>query len=421
MPNRHDAQAIPVNSKQRRLIQASVVADARSVHAPGVVLLEGRSVVAAGSPESVGLAGPDAVVEDWTGHLVCPPMVNAHVHLDLTDLEPLPQALGFDAWLEAIIAHRGAQQAPGRIEAAVDQGIRASLAGGCPFVGDVCGSLRAFEALRGGSLCGTGFIELFGHGPRAVEAITRIQEIRADSTRDSDSSAIEVGLSPHAPYSAGPEVFEAAAASGLRISTHLAESPEELDWCQDGGGPFGRRLEQMGYAAEDVTVPAGHPLDVYPPLLPARSTLVAHANYATPDQHALLARNGLTVVYCPRAYRYFGHPQAGHASHGWKAMLEAGVPVALGTDGRPCLPASGAAAGRLSVIDEVACLQEDEAVRVKEWLPMVTVHGARALGIPEDEVLLSAGAKRALPVIGLDPLDSQRIDATQPIIDVLAT
>ncbi|MAJ47315.1 MAG: hypothetical protein CBC35_08710 [Planctomycetes bacterium TMED75] len=418
MSNRHDAQGIPVNSNQRRLIQASIVADAHSVHAPGVVLLHGHSVVAAGSPELVGQVAPDVVVEDWSGYLITPPLVNAHVHLDLTDLDPLPQELDFDAWLAAIIQHRAAQQAPGRVEEAVQRGAAASLAGGCPYVGDICGSARALDALIDSPLEGVGFIELFGHGSRAEHALEAIELVQSRAARDAAAPGLRPGLSPHAPYSAGPEVYRAAQASGLPVATHLAESPEELQWCMDGGGAFAGRLEQMGYDLADVPVPGGHPLDLYPSLLPAQEALVAHANYAQPHHIAQLQACGATVVYCPRAYRYFGHPHGEATGHEWRHMLAAGVPVALGTDGRPCLPATGPAAERLSVLDEVACLQHEEGVSLADWLPMVTLHGARGLGIADDQVLLVPGVKKALPAIPLSPQGQGHLDLTRPLVDL---
>ena len=420
MSKRHDAQGIPVNSNQRRLIQASIVADAHSVHAPGVVLVERDEVVASGDPESVGQVGPEVLVEDWTGHLITPPMVNAHVHLDLTDLDPLPQELDFDGWLAAVIRHRAAQEAPGCVAQAVRRGVAASLAGGCPFVGDVCGSPRAFEALLDSELGGVGFIELFGHGPRAMRALEAIKQVQAQAAEIGAAGRLRPGLSPHAPYSAGPEVYRAAQASGLPVSTHLAESPEELQWCLQGEGAFAERLEQMGYDPTDIVVPGGHPLDLYPPMLPREGALIAHANYAQPQHVSRLQACGATVVYCPRAYRYFGHPRDGAEDHGWRHMLAAGIPVALGTDGRPCLPATGPAAERLSVLDEVGCLQQEEGVSLADWLPMVTLHGARALGVADEQVLLVPGIKRALPAIPLSPQGQGHLDLSRPLSNLLA-
>ena len=102
-------------------------------------------------------------------------------------------------------------------------------------------------------------------------------------------------------------------------------------------------------------------------------------------------------------------------------MLAAGVPVALGTDGRPCLPATGPAAGRLSVLDEVACLQREEGVSLADWLPMVTLHGARGLGIADERVLLVPGVKRGLPAIPLSPQGQGHLDLTRPLVDLLGS
>ncbi|MEE2681895.1 MAG: amidohydrolase family protein, partial [Planctomycetota bacterium] len=309
-----------MNSKERRLIQASIVGDARGLPAPGVLLLEGCSVLASGTPASVGAPGPEVRVEDLRGHFVCPPLVNAHVHLDLSDLAPLPDGADFDAWLGAIIDHRRTQHRPGAVEAAVARGVQASLAGGCPFVGDISGTIRSFEALAASELAGVGFLELFGHGDRVADSIALLEQMVAREGRIGPATGIHPGLSPHAPYSTSRELFEAVSETGLPVATHLAESPEELVWCESGTGPFARRLTQMGYSSGSVRFPGAHPLSIYPPVLSGRNALVAHANYADPEHLELLSAHRCTVVYCPRAYRYFGHPRTGSPPHGWRHM-----------------------------------------------------------------------------------------------------
>ena len=384
----------------RQLVHAGVVADARQRHAPGAVLLEGGAVLAVGAPETIGVPGDAATRISRPHALVCPPLVNAHVHLDLSDLPAPEQPMPFPEWLARVQAHRAAQAQPGAVEEAVRQGVGASREGGCPFVGDICGSERALIATRRSPIRGVAYLELIGHDVRADEALAKIESLGPPAP---EGAPLEVGLSPHAPYSTGPRLYEAAAASGRRLSTHLAESIDELTWCSAGTGPIAELLERVGYAAGSVDCPRSHPVDAVLPRLPGARAVVVHLNYIDQPEHLdRLAESGVTVAFCPRASQALGHPEAGHPPHAWRAMLRHGLPVALGTDGRPCLPGPGLRGRRLSVLDDALALIEGSGATVDEWLPMATVHGARALGLPEEAVLLSPGRKHGLLSIPLE-------------------
>jgi cytosine/adenosine deaminase-related metal-dependent hydrolase len=56
-------------------------------------------------------------------------------------------------------------------------------------------------------------------------------------------------------------------------------------------------------------------------------SLLAHVNYCSDDELAMLASGNASVVYCPRTHRHFDHPR-----HRWREMLDAGINVAIGTD-----------------------------------------------------------------------------------------
>ena len=390
-------------SLRRQLVHAAIVADANAVHAPGALLLEGGEVLACGTPQQLGAPTADMEHETRANALICPPLVNAHAHLDLSACPVPDQGSGFDAWLSGIREHRIAQAAEqGAIEHAVQRGVVESLQGGCGFVGDISGSKAALSALRASPLAGCGFLEFLGHGERAQRAATLIDEIVAS---DSGHERVRLGISPHAPISTGELVYQRAAASGLPVATHLAESPEELAWCQDGSGPFQALLESSGYEPGAVQPPGAHPLDVFLPLLPGRRAVGVHLNYIDEGHLEALATSGVGVVYCPRASRYFGHPRPGGAPHVWREMLACGIPVALGTDGRPCLPGPGMRGERLSVLDDAICLIQEDGARLEEWIALSTVHGARALGLERSQVTLEPGRKRGLVAIELEAPD----------------
>ena len=360
------------------LIQASVVADAFAVHAPGAMLLDGQTVVASGSPESIGQ--PMGVkVTRYPGHLVCPAFINAHSHLDLSDLGGIEER-AFAPWLSEVIRHRQALNAPGAVEKTVSMGLTISIRG--------------------------------GNGVRSDETIKHVQEWLANVSLKHrfEASGPVPGLSPHAPYSTSPDLYALAHSSGIPVSTHLAESLEELEWCGQKTGIFADLVAKMGSKPRPGPADGLHPLDGFVQYLPRPHGLAVHLNYLEARHVPLLKASGATVVYCPRASAFFGHPHGGAPGHAWREMVAEGIPVALGTDGRPCLPGDGAAAERLSILDDILHLQRSCGVMLEEWLPMATLHGAGPLGVSDGLVSFKPGATPGILALKLACKDTSLLD-----------
>lgn len=379
-------------------MRAAGALDADGLIAPAAVVLEGGRLVAVDRPERIGAVG-EAAVEDRPGDLVLPALVNAHLHLDLWSVGPVSIAEGFDHWLAEVRDRRPADDAA--IRRSVLEGVEASIAGGVGAVGDIAGAFGtvAAAAVAGSRLAGTSFIEVFGIGRReaaGLRAITDLTEVARSFPLG------RVGLSPHAPYSCAASVFAAAAASGLPVSTHLAETPEEAAFTRSGGGRFVDLLRRVGSLGpiDPPPVDGRHPVDLLTAIQPPRSWLAAHVNYlAEPDEpeEIVEARAGalrdhdVTVVWCPRAARFLGHPRAGRGEHPWRFLRSRGVRVALGTDGRPCLERGD----RLTTLDDVRLIV-GEGVEPTTAIAMATVDAAVGLGLDPAAVRFRDGAGAGL-------------------------
>ena len=405
-----------------RVIHADMVADAHRVISPGAILLDGPRIVKVGSPQSVGTVA-HASLESRPEELILPGLINAHVHLDLTSLGPISCDEGFSKWLECIRA--GRETTDEGISNSVCRGVSASLAGGTVGVGDIGGAYSwvPVETLQDHPLLGFCAIEVFGTGLRqqvGLEAIRSIIERCRSWPQRTDR--VRPALSPHAPHSCDRSVFAAAAASGLPLATHLAETLEELRFCRDGDGPLRDLLMAAGVWSEEIEPLGNHPLDAMDDLLAQGTWTIAHVNYPSSHQEsaalraariARLAEHDVSVAYCPRASRFFGHPAESQAGHPWRELLEAGVPVALGTDGMPCLDTPD----RLSILDEMRCLADEDSASFEELIGMATIHGARAVGIDPGLVGLDPGPIAGLisiPAVDRDPLRSIRAFRGRP-------
>ncbi len=336
-------------------------------------------------------------VIDRRGCILTPGFVNAHTHLDLSEIGPRPHdpAGGFVPWVEMVRAQRPAT--PDAIERAVQRGIALSLAGGVVAVGDILGApggrptTAALRTLADSPLRGVGFVEFFGIGTRADAAIGMLGPL-ADELAGFNSRTggrFRAGLQPHAPNTVSLEVYRVcahlAAARGLPVSTHLAETPEERRFIAEADGPQRAMLERLGIWDDRELAWIGrgrHPVEHLAPVLGGldgpggHPFLLAHVNDADDAAIDTIADTGASVVYCPRASAYFGAPGA-FGPHRYREMLARGVNVCLGTDSIINLDTPG----RISVLDDARLLFHRDGTPARELLAMMTTRGASALGL----------------------------------------
>jgi cytosine/adenosine deaminase-related metal-dependent hydrolase len=386
---------------RRVLIHAARLADAgadsRGRTGPGAILLAGGRIVAAGRPAQVGRPA-DVEVRDVPGAVVMPALVNAHCHLDLTDVGPPAYDGDFTAWIDGV--RRGRAPDDAGVAAAVRRGIGLCRAGGTGLVGDIAGagSLAPFRELAASGLGGVSYREVIGIGrsePRALEAIRSMAGAWGPGQ----------GISPHAPYSCSPAVYRAAARQGVPLATHLAETPEELRFVDSAEGPLAEFLKRLGLWDESIGPRRAHPVDALAEVLAHAPVVAAHVNYAEDRHLARLAGWKTTVAYCPRASAYFRRP-----AHRYRAMLDAGVNVALGTDGFMCLDTPD----RISVLDEMRLLYHRDGTDPAVLLRMGTTAGAQALGYDPGLVTLAPG-----PIVGLIAAPFDETSSWDPLRQVL--
>ena len=355
---------------------------------PRVEVLALRPAAAAGTDPFPA----DAPLLDRSACVLIPGLINAHTHLDLTALGPQPHdpADGFVAWINRVRAGRLAD--PAAIAASVRRGVELSRAGGTVLVGDIAGAVGgkpsrvALDALAATGLPGISFIEYFGLATPLADLMAMLKAVAAPL-----DGPLRVGIQPHAPYTvslAGYTLAAQAAALGIPVSTHVAESLEERELIVHARGPFkdllaaalgdpDRWLAHFGVARSPVAhfarveFPVGRASS--PPDAPR--PLVAHVNDCDDADLDLLARAGAIVVYCPRASAYFA-AEKHFGPHRYRDMLAAGIPVALGTDSLINLPPAAAdpAAGGMSILDEMRLLHRRDGTDASTLLAMATLN-----------------------------------------------
>lgn len=116
-----------------------------------------------------------------------------------------------------------------------------------------------------------------------------------------------------------------------------------------------------------------------------------HAVWLSNREIEILAETGSKVIHCPMANAYLGY---GIAPVG--QLLERGVPVGLGTDGAASYTYDMWQVGRTAAMLQKATKLDGEAITAEQILAMMTIDGARALGLDHQVGSLEPGKQADL-------------------------
>jgi cytosine/adenosine deaminase-related metal-dependent hydrolase len=360
--------------------------------ADGAVVAAGGRIVRLGPWKTVEPhVSPGDAVEHFPEAAILPGFVNAHTHLGLTDMAGrFRPTANFPSWIGRLTARLMLRSA-GAARRAVAEGRDRSRAAGTVAGAEMCHDPDTTGPLDETPGRWTVFGECFRFGE---EGLARLGETVAALEARAASGGVAVGLGPHAPYTTGTEVYLAARreadARGWPVTTHLHETEDEMAFTERGEGPFAEWMRRLRILPADWRPPGLRPI----PMLAeagffAGPAVVAHGNYLTDEDIAVLARSGSTVVYCPRSHAFFGHEH-----HPWRRLRAAGVNVALGTDSLASCPS-------LSMLEEMRFLvARAPDADPRAVLAMATVAGARALGLADRFGDLREGLAAEACVVG---------------------
>ncbi|HMB04106.1 MAG TPA: amidohydrolase family protein [Isosphaeraceae bacterium] len=385
----------------------------------GPPIPDGRLTIREGRIARVGPAEGHRADLDLGNVAIVPGFVNAHTHLELDALDEAAVE-GDDEvrWLRRVVGRRR-ERSESALRATVRRNIEASVSAGTTLVADTTTAGLSWDAVARAPVRAVVFAELIGlrraRGSQTSDAaFAWLATIGPAAQVDARARP---GLSPHAPYSTSGWLYQRAVASRLPLSTHLAEMPEELELLERRNGPLRAFLEELG-AWDDDWEPIGpRPADyVRRGDLREADWLIAHGTYIDPSEfwqfRPEAAPNGhrVAVAYCPRTHARFGH-----APHPFRAMLERGVIVCLGTDSLASSPS-------LSVLDEIRFLhRRDPTLDGRLLLMMATLFGAWALRAEATTGTLEPGKSADLAVIALPDRDEPDphtllLDSEYPVV-----
>jgi len=336
--------------------------------------------------------------------ILLPGLINAHCHLDYTDMAgELSPPKTFTDWIAAITAHKTGWSYSDYARSWL-RGAHQLLKSGTTTVADIevmpdllpevwdATPLRVFS-----------FLEMTGiKSRRPPKEILREAVEKINSLQHPRHRAL---LSPHAPYSTLPELLRrtahAAKKHRWRVSIHVAESVQEFEMFQHASGNMHNWLKRNGRDNSDCGLgsPVAH---LARNQLLGENLLAIHVNCLASGDATLLAKNKTHVVHCPRSHDYFKHPNFER-----EQLTAAGVNLCLGTDSLATTRKIGKQKPELDMFAEMRALADtDKTISPEVILHMATVNGARALGLRRKIGELSKGSFAdliAIPFTGKIP------------------
>ncbi|WP_235911726.1 amidohydrolase family protein [Mesorhizobium xinjiangense] len=367
----------------------------------GVVTISGDKIMALGEAGEVDASQAVRVI-DAAGRVVMPGFVNAHTHIASNMLlRGLLEDVQLFEWLQTMWKMKRNFD-PETLYWASLAGLVEMLKAGITTFNehfDAYAVTPQLEALRKVPLRAT---LGYGFADRGVYASISDWSWKALDTfgdrvaahHRSGNDRIHLGLSPHAPYSCGAELFkrvrEVADAYGLVIHTHLAEAPQEQAYVRDHYGTTPVKwLHDLGFLKSDVTA--------------------AHCTQLDDDDIRILAETGTRIAHCPCC-----NAKLNSGTLRLRCLCEAGITVGLGTDG----PASHNSLDMFQEMKFAGMIHKDktgdvEFLKTRALLELATSGAAEAMNRSETG-RLAPGMKADIIIVDIDTIHAS------PVYDVAA-
>lgn len=324
-------------------------------------------------------------VLDARRKIVMPGLINAHTHAPMNIFRGFADDLPLNEWLynyifplETEFVNRDNVQLGTRLAIAEMLRSGTTTFNDMYYYVDVMAGVIDELGIR--AILANALVDLPVHNGKTLDkALKQVEEIMQNWN---GHPRIQVGVAAHAPYTAKPNVYQAAKALAdkynVLLHTHLSETRWEFDLILERYGftPV-QHLENIGVLASNL--------------------VVAHAIHLTREDMELLAHRDVGVAHNPQCNMKLANGTAPIPE-----LLKLGVRIGIGTDGV-------ASNNDLDLFDEIrsAALAQklingDPTVMdAKTVVEAVTIGGARMLGLDNKIGSLEAGKQADIILVDL--------------------
>jgi cytosine/adenosine deaminase-related metal-dependent hydrolase len=325
---------------------------------------------------------------DLGEQILLPGLINAHCHLDYTMLRgAIAPSRSFSDWIQAINAEKAKLAEQDYVDS-IHAGFAEARSFGTTTILNLIALPKLVGAIKQQPVRTWWFGELID-----VRTPDKAEKI-ADEAAEFLKPAGRWGLAPHAPFTASQRLYarceEIARRETIPLTTHLAESREEMEMFRNARGAAFDFLKNIGRPMDDCGRETPLSLFLRTQTIDQR-WIVAHLNELDAGDFDLLgAAPKFHIAHCPRSHTFLGH-----APFALERLRALGFNICLGTD-------SLASNSDLSLFAEMReLLGKEQWLSPREALEMATINGAAAIGQRNSLGCIRAGAQADLIALPL--------------------
>lgn len=333
------------------------------------------------------------LLQSLPDHALIPGLINCHTHAAMSLLSGIADDLPLMEWLQNHIWPAEQQWvSESFVRDGTDLAIAQMLRSGTTCFNDMYffPEIVAQQVLKNGMRANIGLIVFDFPTIWAEDAEAYLAKGLALHEQLRHHALITTSFAPHAPYTVSDQPLQKllsfANEMDLSIHMHVHETAFEVNqqWELSGETPL-QRLDNLGL------------------LSPA--FMAVHMTQLTAEQIGFYAQTGGHIIHCPESNLKLASGFCPVA-----ACLEAGINVALGTDGS----ASNNDLDMLGEMRTAALLAKAyagnaAAVSATQALEMATINGAKALGLEQQIGSLQIGKAADIVAIDLSEIETQPI------------
>ena len=341
---------------------AALMDEAGTVLPGAFVAVEGTQITYVGAQRPQGSFEEEI---DGEGGVLMPGFVNAHTHVPMTAMRGYGDGNNLQDWLHNYIFPVEARWDDRAIRCCTDLGLAEMIASGVTCIADMYGHSPAIaqEVAAAGisanlSVGGVQFTDDFNPD---THNDCRVQRELTEQWHGYNDGQILVDASVHGEYTSHQQLWRWMAGyareHGLGMHVHISETRSEHEEC------LARHGKTPIQVLNDYGVWDGR-------------AIAAHCVWTTPEDWAVMAEKGISVIHNPMSNLKLGSGIAPVP-----AMKKAGVNVCLGTDGvssNNCTDFFGDLKIAAILHNGAGC--DPLALLPIDALRMATANGGRALG-----------------------------------------
>ena len=364
--------------------------DAFTIFTNGAVVIQGDSIVAVGTADSILNTYTALETLDCSGQVIMPGLVNAHTHAPMTLLRGLNDDLRLDVWLGYLMPLEREFVTPEFVRLGTRIACAEMIRSGVTSFAD----MYYFESAIAEETAEIGMRALLGQtllifpAPDAPTYEDSLMLCRRFIEKWNGHPLIQPAVAPHAWYTATPELLLACAdlarTYDVPLHTHVSETALEVSNSREQNHvPVVPWLEKHGLLETKL--------------------LAAHCVHLDKSEMFSLKTAGAGVAHCPTSNLKLA---SGFAKIG--EMIEIGVNVGVGTDG----PASNNDLDmfeemRLAAILAKTVSNDPTVLPARQALELATIRGAKAIHQDHLTGSLEVGKRADVIVVNMDGIHNQ--------------